>query len=378
MPEGEAKEAETTEGQLTLAQIEAEPKADLHLHLDGAVPGRVIWDVAQRHGIVIPGLESQSEAELAKTYPDPGPFHAEQPAEFNRFLALFGKAFSVMLTPKTIHDTTLEVIRDLKKQNVIYAELRFAPSYHASPEHPMEEMIASVLAAMKKAEAETGVVTRLIIIIPREIAYQKNYQGPSATRIVQTALDFEDRGVVGIDLACSEHYGPEPYMNAFRQTFGRHLRRTVHAGEAGPQMKENIWMALGIMMADGVGHALPLADDHTSLNHVQRFRVRVERAPLSNQAMCVGDGDFDQLDRLLDEGILVSVNSDDPGIFGPQCSLANNLLAVGKRYGLGIKGIRDLTQYAINSAFISGTEKGKLMARFLQDTQAIDRAGTLS
>src|SRR3989338_738681 len=141
--------------ELTLGQVEAEPKADLHLHLDGAVPERVIWEVAQRHGIVIPGLEIQSEDELAKTYPDPGPFHAEQPAEFDRFLALFGKAFSVMRTPETIHDTTLEVIRDIKRQNVIYAELRFAPSYHESQEHSMEEMIASVLAAMKKGETET-------------------------------------------------------------------------------------------------------------------------------------------------------------------------------------------------------------------------------
>ncbi len=365
--------------ELTLGQIEADPKADLHLHLDGAIPGRVIWEVAQKHGIVIPGLEIQREEELTKTYPDPGPFHAGQPAEFDRFLALFDKAFLVMSTPETIHDTTLEVIRDLERQNVIYAELRFAPSYHKSPKHSMEAMIASVLAAMKEGEAKTGVMTKLIIVIPREIAYLKDYTGPSATRIVQTALGFErDKGLVGIDLACSEHFGPEPYVNAYRQTFGRDLRRTVHAGEAGPQMQENIWTALTLMNADGIGHALPLADNSASLHFTKRHNIRVERAPLSNQAMCVGDGNFDQINKLIDTGILVSVNSDDPGIFGPSTSLANNLLAVGNRYGLGLNGIRQLTQYAINSAFITGEERRKLMDRFLQTTQTIDRQTTLS
>lgn len=349
---------------LSLSDVELEPKVDLHLHLDGALTRETIFRVAQEHGIEIPDISAQTLEALSKVYPDPGPFHADVPDEFNSFLKLFGRSLCVMQTPKTIHDATLEVIRDLKKDHVIYAELRFAPSYHTAKGFSMSEMIQGVLDGMRSGLFETGVRTKLIIIIPREIAYLEDYKGPSAREIVQAALEFQDEGVVAIDLACSEHFRPEPYIDAFRSTIRSKLKRTVHAGETGPQMEHDIWSAIVEMHADGIGHALPLPGMELQMDDVLDHRIRIERAPISNRCMSVGDGNFDRIDELLNAGVLVSVNSDDPGIFGPDCSLSRNLLAVANRYGLGIGGIRMLTSNAIKSAFVSADERGFIRSQF--------------
>lgn len=349
---------------LSLSDVAAEPKVDLHLHLDGALTREAIFTVARKHGIKIPDISAQTLASLGAVYPDHGPFHAEVPDEFDRFLKLFGRALCVMQTPGSIYNTTLEVVRGLKKESVIYAELRFAPSYHIAKGFSMNEMIRNVIAGMRSGLLETGVRTKLIIVIPREIAYLSGYKGPSAEEIVSAALEFQDEGVVAIDLACSEHFRPEPYIDAFRSTISSRLKRTVHAGETGPQMEDNIWTAIVEMHADGIGHALPLPGMEVQLGDVLDHRIRIERAPISNKCMSVGDNDFDRIDQLIRAGVLVSVNSDDPGIFGPGCSLSQNLLAVANRYGLGIGGIRMLTSNAIESAFLTGTERQALKSQF--------------
>lgn len=342
-------------------QVLAEPKIDLHLHLDGALSPEAIWKIAQDHGIEVPGLSEQSLKALKEVYPNPGPFDADKrPEQFNAFLAQFGRAFSVMQTPETIYTSTLEVIRDLKRENIVYAELRFAPSYHTQQGQEMNAMVEAVLRAMKEGERETGVMTKLIVGIPREIAYIENYNGPTANQIVDTALEFQDQGVVAIDLTCSEHFGPGPYVDAFQRTVQSKLRRTVHAGEAGKKRRNNILTAIEDMHANGIGHALPLPTMPSTMEAVKESGIRIERAPISNQIMTVGDEDFDNIKTLIDRGILVSVNSDDPGVFGPTSSLTKNLLAVANRYTLGMEGVRMLTRNAALSAFISEEEREAL------------------
>jgi len=143
--------------------------------------------------------------------------------------------------------------------------------------------------------------------------------------------------------------------------------RTVHAGESaesGDKLRENIMTALREMRADGLGHALPLASMPEALDMVLERGTRIERNPISNKCMSLDNGDFDQLDELIEKGVLVSVNSDDPGAFGPTCSLSQNLLQVANRYGAGLGGIRHLTSNAIKTAFLPEEEKRRLMKTF--------------
>ncbi len=349
---------------LSLHDVEQAPKLDLHLHLDGAISGDTIMSVAESGGIEIPGITEQTIESLQSVYPDAGPFHAEKPEEFDRFLALFGKAIAVMGSPETIEATTLRTLNEMQQQNIVYAELRFAPSYHVphgqSPKEmkdSMRDIINGVLRAMANGRTLWGLQTKLIICIPREIAYIDNYEGPSPMGIVETALEFQDDGVVALDLACSEHFGPEEYVDAFRETIGTRLKRTVHAGETGLHMRMNLLTAVNDMGADRIGHGRPIPNLPYLMEEIRKSGIGVERCPISNQIMCCTDGDFDRLNVLINEGVLVSVNSDDPGVFGPSCSLDQNLFAVAQRYKLGMNGIKLLTANAVQSAFCSGDEK---------------------
>jgi len=326
--------------------------------------------VANEHGVMIPdpqtgeALEEQTvEALIESGYPNPGPFGAgEDSQEFNRFLQMFGQSLAVMQTPETAKASTLEVIRDLNAENIIYAELRFAPPYHMAEGHTMEEIIQGVLDGMEEGRTETGVVTKLIISIPREISSE------DGVKVAEAAMAFQNEGVVALDLACNEaDFPPERSVEAFQATVGSNLKRTVHAGEAAKtreQLEKNMWTAIKDLKADGLGHALSLGRNPGLVSTIINRGVRVERLPISNQCMNVGDGNLDHLQSLIKYGVNVSVGSDDPGIFGPTCSLSRNLLEVANAYGVGIGGIRALTQNAIDGAFITDQERDVIQKVF--------------
>ncbi len=355
---------------LSFDRFDQLPMADCHLHLDGAIPPDVLYEVAQKHQIIIPELRDQSLAALSEVYPNPGPFSGKNAQDFSLFLKQFERSLSVMQTPQSIYDTTLGVIHDLKKQNIIYAELRFAPSYHLQNGHSMKEMTEAVLRAMKQGEQETGVMTRLLVIIPREIAYLANeqYHGPNADQIVSVALEFQNEGVAGIDLACNEVlYGPEAYERQFQKTFGTRLKRTVHAGESGDNRQRNIEFALKNLQADGLGHALDLTSMPVEWkNYVLAKKIRVERSPVSNQILGVGDARLDDFSSLYHASTLVTINSDDPGVFGETCRLAANYKKVFDSYNWGIEHFLRLTRNAIDSAFVDKYGREDLLNRFCE------------
>ena len=272
------------------------------------------------------------------------------------------------------------VLDDLIRQHYFYAELRFAPSYHIQHgmtrrkmRQKMKKIVEAVLRAMN--EKRPQIRTKLILAIPREIAYPKNfihtpagkYLGPSAEDIADVALYFQNEGVAALDLACSEHDGPEAYLNAYQKTFGEKLKRTVHAGECGDNMEENIRFALYEMYADGLGHALPLPNMAPEMKFVLDNNIRIERNPISNWCMTVGDGKMDKIWELFHNKIWVTVNSDDPGVFGPQCSLANNLFVVANQLVLAgqfktpIEAVQHMTRNVILSAYLSNEEKLEMM-----------------
>lgn len=345
----------------TFDDIALAPKIDLHIHLDGAVAKPALVRLADKHGIHLP-------PDILAHYPDAGPFNAhERPEEFGRFLSNFMLPLSIMKTPEGIYDTTLEVIHDLKAQNVIYAEFRLAPNYVASKEHSMETMVAKVLEAMEEGYLETGVRTKLILAIPREIdsVYMGDVTGNGITaeEIVELAMAYQAKGVVAIDLACAEQFGPEPYVDLFRKTVGSKLLRTVHAGEAGPQRARNVEIAIRDMGANGIGHGLTLTGQNGVLEEVKAGGIRIERCPLSNIAMQTTDGRLDGLNDLMRKGVLVSIGSDDHGVFGDETNLTHNLHHVAKQLALNPDSIRALTENAAHSAFLPKEEQEELLRK---------------
>lgn len=334
----------------SLDYFKALGKADLHVHADGAVPKDALIDIAKMLGIEL-------DPKQLEHYPNPGPYNAaEDPEGFQHFLDNFELVKKISQSEQGIYEMIMAVIHNLSEKNVVHAELRMAPSYHTAGGLSMEEVVGTTLEAMDHALGQTYTSTKLVLAIPREIhKHDESGNGITADDIVAVARNFQDQGVVGIDLACDEfNHGPEPYIKAFQSTLGTDLKRYVHAGEAGPRKAENLITALRDMHADVISHALPLGVDPRLDPYIPEIidrGVRIERCPLSNLAMCASDGNLDGLQRLIESGVKVVIGSDDPGIFGEETNLAHNLHYVTQKLNLKWWQVDDLTGEAFKASF---------------------------
>ncbi|MBI5413634.1 adenosine deaminase [Candidatus Peregrinibacteria bacterium] len=337
--------------------FEEMPKAELHLHLDGALKPKDIWALAQKHRVTLPNLPEQTQDALQRYYQLPKGVNLSDPEAFNRFLGMFKVALSVMQTRTSLRDAALAHVMDLHSRNYVYAETRFAPQYHTEGGMSLEMAIQSVIEGLQLGYERTRKETLVkpIVCIGREANQE------TSLAVAKAALAFEQDGVVALDLACNETlYPPELHKPAFELTFKSPLARTVHAGEFAKtpeQRVQNVRTALNDLKADGLGHAIPLPGQADLLAHVKRAAIRVESCPLSNKITRAINGDLRELalDVLLKEGVLVTVNTDDPAIFGT--SLADVLQAVCRAYGFGKEEVRKLMRNAVESAFCDHDEE---------------------
>jgi adenosine deaminase len=353
---------------LSFVDICSFPKPELHRHADGSVEDGVLMRLADRYGVKLPTC---NPGEFKKIYSVAG-------VGFPELFQRFGWAIAVMRTPEGLEEVFYEQVLDLAAENILYAELRFAPSYHSynppawykpadyemQPFKPMfmRETVIRALAGIKRGMAETGIVVNLILCIPRELHDEKGKPGMAlATQIAEIAMKFQEDGVVAIDLACDEAaHPPDVYADIFQLTRGSKIRRDPHSGEMGRDVDRtrNIRTCIDKFDADGLGHAYALADHPIILEEVRDKGTRVERNPFgrfsADGALALGN---DGLDVLLDEGVLVSICSDDPVLMGK--SLSDNFKAVLDHYSWGEKEFQQLVANGVKSGFYTNLAQAK-------------------
>lgn len=341
---------------ITFNQIKKLPKLELHRHLDGAVQPKLIFDLAQKNKIDLP---VNNLKELKKYY------QITKQTTAAEFVQKFDLVISLMQTPENIQTIAYEQVLNLKKENILYAELRFAPQYHDRKGLNYVQVITNVLLGLRKGYQKTGVLTNLIICIGRES------EPELGEKIVKAALEFEnDQGpvrVVAIDLACDEaNYPPERHLSAYQLTFNSYLKRTVHAGEFGQQRLKNIKTAINLLRADRLGHAVPLATNQTLMDLVKKKNIGIESNPFSN-LICQEIENLNdlQLDKYFNQGIKFSINSDDPAMMFT--SLSDNLDQIRQAYNWGFKELKSITFNTIDISFASSLEKENLKQKFLKN-----------
>jgi adenosine deaminase len=330
---------------ITLEEIQRLPKIDLHRHLDGAVKPSLLFQLAKKDGFALPVKDLEG---LRKH------FQVTKEMSLAEILAKFKLVIDLMQTPENLQKVAYEQVMGLAKENIVYAELRFAPQYHTEQGLSHEEVMANVLEGFKKGYEETGVITNLIVCIDRACEPELGCQ------IARSALSFQDKGVVALDLACDEaSWPPERHKSAFELVFDSRLGQTVHAGEFGNQRLKNIAAAIDLLRADRLGHAIVLPKDDQLLEKVRARRIGVECCPLSN-LVCSLIKDLKELclDKYLAKGILFSINSDDPAMFDK--TLSDNLLAVCQSYGWGKQELEKIFTNSLEMAFMTNYQKTKL------------------
>lgn len=354
---------------LTHDEIYHLPKTDLHRHVDGATEPEIVMKLAKEFGVKLP-TDKLDEFEKLYQITEPG-------MSIEEIFQRFGWGIGVMRTPHGLYEIFREQVHNLADENILYAELRFAPGYHSIypapwyklkmyeaelfPVMSLHQTVCYALAGIKQGMSEVGVVVNLILCIPRE---SLDVWGPkSVTDITDLALRFQGDGVVGVDLACDEFkYPPDPYVQYFLALEGTNIGACPHAGEMGTneQRLKNIATCIKKFRPRSkkrIGHAIDLYQSKELMYLARENNIGIERTPLSPVPGCsLADG---HLDVLLKHKVPVVITSDDPVLM--QASLSDNWEAVLKYHNFGEKEFHQMTANALNTAFYRNESQKKMV-----------------
>ena len=313
-----------------------------HIHWDGAIPPEAIYNLSKKKGLnlELPDFDINDNRIDYKNKDDKALNSVDKIKQFQRALRkykmvdVFNLAINLMQTKEDLIDLAIAHCNYLKDQNVEYAEVRFAPQYHTKEGLTIDKVIGYSLEGFEKGMEKTGVRVRLILTIGREIDSEQS------VKLVKEFLKFKnDKRVWGIDLA-GEEIGnpPEKHYEAFKLTFDSPFKRTVHAGEMCDTKTnlKNINTALTLLRANGISHAIPLYKryykNHDLIELFIENNVRLESNPISNYTFFIDNVEDLHLDEVLNAGVLVTINPDDPAMwdFGDE---VYNLYFLGKLYG---------------------------------------------
>ena len=308
------------------------PKAELHLHIEGTLEPGMAFALAARNAITLPYADV---AALSRAYDF---------TDLASFLGLYYRCMDVLRTAADFHDLAEAYLVRAEADGVRHAEIFFDPQAHVNRGVPLAEVIAGLTAA---TTARPDLTVSLIACFLRDL-------GPAAAmRTLEELAPFVGQ-IVGVGLDSAE-VGHPP--SAFREVFaaaadlGLHL--VAHAGEEGPP--DYIWQAVDVLGVQRVDHGIRAAEDTALMQRLARDAIPVTVCPLSNVKLgCVPTLSAHPLPTLLDNGLLVTLNSDDPAYFGGY--VAANYQAVAAELGLTDGDLRALAANSFTASFLEPAE----------------------
>ncbi|MER7178744.1 adenosine deaminase [Streptomyces hyaluromycini] len=328
------------------------PKAELHVHHVGSASPRIVSELAARH----PDSKVPTDPEALADY-----FTF---TDFAHFIEVYLSVVDLIRTPEDVRLLTYEVARELARQQVRYAELTITP--FSSTRRGIDEraFMDAIEDARKAAETEFGTVLRWCFDIPGEAGLE------AAEETVRLATDdrLRPEGLVSFGLGGPEVGVPRPQFKPyFDRAIAAGLRSVPHAGETtGPG---TVWDALTYLHAERIGHGTSSAQDPKLLAHLAEHRIALEVCPTSNIATrAVRTLEEHPIRDFVAAGVLVTVNSDDPPMFGTDL---NSEYAVAARLlGLDERGIADLAKNAVEASFLDLAGKAAVSAEIDAYTKA--------
>jgi adenosine deaminase len=330
--------------------VRALPKIELHRHLEGAVRLETLVEIAQQHGIEMPEYAVETLRPFVQMMPNE--FRSSQ-----NFLAKFHTIRQFFLSPAVISRVTREAVEDAAADNIRYMELRFTPyALGMVCRYPPQAVISWVAEAAAEAAAAHGIIVRLIVSVNRHESVE------IAEKVYKAALLHRDQGVVALDLAGNEAQFPtSPFLKLFRKAKNAGLGITLHAGEWGGAA--NVWDAVGNFGADRVGHGVRVLEDPGLVEVLAERGTVLEVCPTSNvHSGVVNDYDGHPLPVLIEKGLKVTLNTDDPLVCA--VTLSEEIGAAVSRLSTTFDDIRQYTLLAARAAFLPEDEKAALITRF--------------
>lgn len=355
---------------LTLDNIRQAPKALLHDHLDGGLRPSTVLDLAEQYGYrELPVTDADGLATFFRT--------AAHSGSLVRYLEPFAHTVGVMQNSDALHRVARECVEDLAADNVVYAEVRFAPELHIDGGLSLDAVVDAVLAGFvdgEKAAASEGrsITVRCLVTAMRHAARSRE--------IAELAIRFRDKGVVGFDIAGAEAgYPPTRHLDAFEYMRGNNARFTIHAGEAFglPSIHE----AIAFCGADRLGHGVRIVDDivvnddgDAKLGRLASLlrdkRIPLELCPSSNvqtgAVASIAEHPFALLAKLR---FRVTVNTDNRLM--SDTTMSQEMLRLVEAFGYGWSDLQRFTINAMKSAFISFDERLAIIDEVIKPRYAV-------
>ncbi|MGI5215355.1 adenosine deaminase [Plantactinospora sp. CA-290183] len=318
------------------------PKVELHVHHVGSALPRIVAELAARHeGRTAVPADPEALADYFAF------------RDFAHFVEIYLSVVDLIRDQEDVRLLTFEVARELARQQVRYAELTVTPYSHVHRGIPAPAFCEAIEDARKSAESELGVSLRWCFDIPGEAGL------PAAEETLRIALDERPDGLIAFGLGGPEIGVPRPQFKPyFDQARAAGLRSVPHAGETtGP---ETIWDAVRELGAERIGHGISAVRDPELLALLAERQIPLEVCPTSNvRTRAVATIEEHPLPQLVAAGLLVTVNSDDPPMFG---TTLNDEYAVAARLlDLDAAGVAGLARNAVTASFLPAPEKARIL-----------------
>ena len=316
--------------------IKKTPKTELHLHIEGSLEPELMFKLSKRNKIEIP-FKNVEEIKSAYNF-----------SNLDSFLKIYYEGSKVLINEEDFFDLTWEYLLRCKKDNIVHTEIFFDPQSHLSRGVSFETVLNGIDKALKKAEKDLGISSKIIMCFLRHLEEDACFD------VLKLACNHKDK-IIGVGLDSSEKGNPpSKFKKLFEQAIKEGFLTVAHAGEEGPP--EYIWDSLNLLKIKRVDHGVQCLNDKKLVEKLVKDQTPLTVCPLSNVKLCV----FDKLENhnlkiMLDKGLRVMVNSDDPAYFGGY--LNQNLIETSRALNLELKDVKKLIQNSFKSSFLNDENK---------------------
>ena len=316
--------------------IKKTPKAELHLHIEGTLEPELMFKLAKRNNIKIP-FENINDVKSAYNF-----------SNLESFLNIFYQGSNVLVKEQDFFDLTWAYTLKCKEDNVVHTEIFFDPQTHINRGIHFEVVINGIYKALVKANKEFGLTSKIIMCFLRHLDEK------SAFKILDQALVHKDK-IIGVGLDSSElDHPPRKFERVFKKAIENDFLTVAHAGEEGSP--EYIWEALNLLKVKRIDHGVQCLQDKKLVKKLLDDQIPLTVCPLSNIKLCVFKKlKNHNLKKLLNIGLMVMVNSDDPAYFGGYIN--KNLIECQAALNLSKEDIKKLIINSFKSSFLIESKK---------------------
>ena len=322
--------------------IKKTPKTELHLHIEGTLEPKQMFEMAKKNNIKIP-FKNIEEVKAAYKFEN-----------LETFLKIYYEGSKVLLKEEDFFDLTWAYALKCKENNVVHTEIFFDPQAHVNRGVDFNTVINGIYNALKKANKKFGLTFKIIMCFLRHLDEDSGF------KMLDYALIHKDK-IIGVGLDSSEIGNPpRKFEKLFRKAIENGFLTVAHAGEEGPT--EYMWEALNLLKVKRIDHGVQCLKDKKLIEKLRNEQIPLTVCPLSNVKLCVFKKlEEHNLKKMLDEKLMVMVNSDDPAYFGGYIN--ENLIEIQNSLNLSMDNIKTLIINSFKSSFLSQEEKMKWISK---------------